>query len=417
MFAVTVGSFGTGGPPPLSCGTHDAGPATGSPVHHEESDDDDSAAEPGHEPTRSRRATRRPGRLRAAAAAGGDGVHGDPRPARPDARRRGARRRPLRPHRAPGNGTVLVRRRTAGARSSPCSPPACTHCAATTCSCRAAGARSVPATRSPRCSTRSPTATTRWAGCGSSPGSTAGSPPRAVLPRVHAVGAAHGSAARAPHGRDQHGPARLPPRGVRGRGVLPQRLLRVERDGRPPGGHRLRRRTRAGRDRGAAAAARASTTCPSSTAGEALLNGRAPWYRDWASRPDGERPVLGEHAARRGAGPGAGAGAARRRLAGPVPRPDPRRVRAPAPPRRRRRPDHRPVDTHRSDGQGGRHHRPGDPGLAGRAPRRPTGQAPAGPRPHPRRRCRRRVARPAGVAAARGRAGAVPAARRRAGSA
>ena len=289
--------------------------------------------------------------------------------------------------------------------------------AATTCCCRAAAARSGPAARSSRCSTRIDDGDDTVAGCGSSRGSTAGSPPTAR--RTSGSRSGRCSMDPPPELRDGRGacvgPHDFHGGGVRRRARSPQRLPRLERDGRPPGGARLSRRIARGVT-AAAPAAGASTTSRSSTPASALLDGRAPWYRDWASRPERDDPFWATMRARRGAGPGPGAGAARRRLAGPVPRADARRS--------TERLAGRGVDvaltvgpwTHTRPSAPGRPaSSPGDARLARRAPRRATR---AGPR---RRRCgvvRHRATGgwrgPAGVAAARRRAGAAPPARRRA---
>ena len=100
-----------------------------------------------------------------------------------------------------------------------------------------------------------------------------------LVPRVHAVGAARGSAPGARHRGHLDRPARLPRRRVPGGRVQPQRLPRLVQPGRPAGGRRLRgrpcsagfgpsarghagRRGAAARRRRRSACSRASTVVP-----------------------------------------------------------------------------------------------------------------------------------------------------------
>ena len=93
-------------------------------------------------------------------------------------------------------------------------------------------------------------------------------------------------------------------------------------------------------------------------AGERLLDGRAPWYREWVTRRDPDDPYWAPMKLDRRAGPRRGAGAPPDRLAGPLPPADARAVPARSSARgRRRRAHRRPVDAHLDDDQGRPPHR------------------------------------------------------------
>ena len=133
---------------------------------------------------------------------------------------------------------------------------------------------------------------------------------------------------------------------------------------------------------GARRMAPALQALPLRDAGERLLAGRAPWYREWVGHPDPADPWWAPVQLEPGAGARAHPRAAHRRVAGPLPGPDPRPVPEVDRSRGRRGADGRPLDPRRDPDQGRRSDHPGVPGLAGPAPRRGLGrQRVAPPRP------------------------------------
>ena len=288
--------------------------------------------------TPSRTAAARRTRHGGAGPATGNGrLHDHARPPDPDARRRRPARRHVRADRTVRRDDPrALALRLVGSDRDP-QRGGVRQPRATACCSPGAAAPSVPAVRSTRWSTRSTTAPTPWPGCASSPGSRVGSPPSAARTWASRSGRCCGPSARARDRDHLDRSARLPGR------RLSSRAPSTSTTSSAGPTRRADRRTQAsvgglaapgGRQR---RVRRAIRELPLVDAGERLLQGRAPWYREWVSRRDPADPQLVAGDARRRARAGRCAGAPPDRLAGPVPPADARAVRQPRRRGRRRR--------------------------------------------------------------------------------